>query len=487
MTFVAIDGPGGAGKSTVARALAGRLGVPMLDTGAMYRAVTLLALRSGIAPSDGDALATATADARLELCDDGRVLLNGEDVSTEIRSNAVDAAVSEVAAHPGVRRLLVARQRAWAAEHGSGVLEGRDIASVVLPEAELKVFLTASNEARAERRAQQRSAHLAGAGDDAAEVEAAMARRDAFDSTRVDSPLLVAEGAVVVDSTGRSAEEVVDELVALLGARARETPGTQRHPARRSGPSTGAGGLVAGRAIRPGELRFYAACRVIAVGTSLAAFPGAVQGAEHLPSEGAYILAPVHRSYLDWLIVARVTRRRLRYLVKEEVWKSRAIGRLIELLGAFPVRRGAADREAFETALGVLGGGEPLVLFPEGTRSSGAVIGELRDGAAYLALRARVPIVPVGIAGTERAWPRGRRIPRPGRVRLVVGAPLEPDAFLPPRDRLPGAPDPVGFRIPRSATKKLSLALRDQLQSAFDEAEGRLDPLRRAPGGASSS
>jgi len=468
MTFVAIDGPGGAGKSTVARALATRLGVAMLDTGAMYRAVALFALRAGADLGDGAAMTSLAQGVALELADDGRVLADGEDVSAEIRSPAVDAAVSEVAAHPGVRRELVERQRAWAGAHGGGVLEGRDIASVVLPEADLKVFLTASHDVRAERRAAQGASGRRG--DALDEVRESIVRRDALDSGRADSPLVVAPGAVVIDSTGRTADEVVEELLGLLEGRGGDDPLDQR--ARE-------GGNVAGRAIRPSELAFYAACRVVAVGSSVAAFPGPVSGRGHLPAHGAYILAPVHRSYVDWLVVARVTRRRLRYLVKGEVWKSKAVGRLLELLGAFPVRRGAADREAFDTALGVLLGGEPLVLFPEGTRSSGPVIGELRDGAAYLSLRAGVPIVPVGIAGTERAMPRGRRVPRPGRVRLVVGEPLEPAAFLPPRPDAQRAPSAGGVRVPRSATRGMSRALRDRLQSVYDEAEAELAAARR--------
>jgi len=130
---------------------------------------------------------------------------------------------------------------------------------------------------------------------------------------------------------------------------------------------------------RPGPSRsalaFYGFCRVIAVGVSRAYFPGRVVGADRLPKTGAYLLAPVHRSNVDWLVVARVTRRRLRYLVKSEVWKVPAVGRFIELLGAFSVRRGSPDREAFNRCLEVLEEGEPLVVFPEGTRQVGPVLG----------------------------------------------------------------------------------------------------------------
>lgn|GEM_PF-252153 len=214
------------------------------------------------------------------------------------------------------------------------------------------------------------------------------------------------------------------------------------------------------------ELRFYATCRVIAVGLSRLYFPGRVVGAENIPASGAFILAPIHRSYVDWLIVARVTKRRLRYIAKSEVWKVKAVGRLLETLGAFPVQRGAADREAFNRALQVLEAGEPLVLFPEGGRCLGPVIGDLREGAAYLALRAGAPIVPVGLGGAEQAMPKGSLFPRPRRIAVVVGEPILPGPGGQGDGKRPG-------RVARSATHALSERLRQELQVVFDVAEGR--------------
>lgn len=209
-----------------------------------------------------------------------------------------------------------------------------------------------------------------------------------------------------------------------------------------------------------GQLRFYRACRLVAVGISRLYFPGRVVGAENLPPSGAYVLAPVHRSYVDWLIVARVTRRRLRYIVKAEVWKSKSVGRLLEALGAFPVNRSGADREALERSQAVLAGGEPLVMFPEGTRRSGPVVEDLREGVAYLALRAGVPVVPVGIGGSEEAMPRGSKFPKPHRVTIVVGEPVVAEAA----GGLPGR------RASRRAMHEFSEEVRSAVQSAFDEA-----------------
>lgn len=202
MRVVAIDGPVGSGKSTVARAVAVRLGLPFLESGAMYRVVALAALQRGVDPADHDAHVQLATDVDMELGE--RILVDGVDVTAELRGPEVGRAVSAVAAMAGVREELVRRQRAWVAGHDGAVIEGRDIGSVVFPDAALKVFLTASAAERARRRALDETA------DD-------LARRDLLDSTRAVSPLIVAEGAVVVDTTGRPIDDVVDEIVGLLG------------------------------------------------------------------------------------------------------------------------------------------------------------------------------------------------------------------------------------------------------------------------------
>ena len=208
---IAIDGPAGSGKSTVARAVAARLGMPYLDTGAMYRAVAFAAMRRGGDPEDAADVAKLTADLALQVTD--RVLVDGVDATIEVRSPEVTRAVSVVAANPEVRKELVRRQREWAEAHGSGVVEGRDIGTVVFPEAPVKVYMTASDEERAQRRSQELlDMHY----DD---VAADIARRDHMDSTRSYAPLAVASDAVVVDTTTSTVDEVV-ELVLRLAAQA---------------------------------------------------------------------------------------------------------------------------------------------------------------------------------------------------------------------------------------------------------------------------
>jgi CMP/dCMP kinase len=208
MRVIAIDGPAGSGKSTVARAVAERLGLDYLDTGAMYRAVTFAAMHRGIDPDDNDAVARLSRDIDIEVAD--TVMVDGADATIEIRSPEVTRAVSVVAANPEVRRELRARQREWAASHGGGVIEGRDIGTVVFPDAEVKVYLTADDSERASRRSKEMlDLHYD-------QVAADIARRDHVDSTRSASPLSVADDAVCIDTTGRGVDQVVDAVLALV-------------------------------------------------------------------------------------------------------------------------------------------------------------------------------------------------------------------------------------------------------------------------------
>jgi cytidylate kinase len=216
---VAIDGPSGSGKSTVARGVADALGLHTLDTGAMYRALTLAALESGADLADGAALAMLARGSRIEP-DDGVTLLDGRDVSSDIRGPAVTAAVSQVSAHPEVRAVLVARQRTWASEHGGGVVEGRDIGTVVFPDAPVKVFVTATDVERARRRGLDEAAAARAVELDA--LRDAMAERDAADSSlgRALRPEDAAPDALVIDSTDRDVDDVVAEIVSRVEATA---------------------------------------------------------------------------------------------------------------------------------------------------------------------------------------------------------------------------------------------------------------------------
>ena len=203
----------------------------------------------------------------------------------------------------------------------------------------------------------------------------------------------------------------------------------------------------------------YAALRQAMELASRVWFRYRVEGREHLPPDGAFIVSPVHRSYLDTPILTVLTRRRLRFMGKETLWRNRFGAWFLTAMGGFPVERGTADRAALRAAETVLGRGEPLVMFPEGTRRSGEVVlaENMHDGPAFVSARAQVPIVPIGIAGTDRAMAPGARFVRPAKVVFVIGEPIAP-------------PDLVGGRVPRRAVREHTDRLRVEIQRLYDRA-----------------
>lgn len=187
-----------------------------------------------------------------------------------------------------------------------------------------------------------------------------------------------------------------------------------------------------------------------------------VEGSEHVPATGAFILAPVHRNNVDTPLVCGVGKQRLRFMGKDAMWKYRWPAWFFNSLGGIPVHRGEPDRQAMRRSEAVLAAGEPLVIFPEGTRQSGPIIGHVFDGVAYLALRTGTSIVPVGIGGSEKAMPKGGRMIRPVKVALVVGELIVVTAPAP------------GERVPRRAVKELTQQLTAELQRLFDLAQAKV-------------
>ena len=205
------------------------------------------------------------------------------------------------------------------------------------------------------------------------------------------------------------------------------------------------------------ELAFYRFVRLLIVIVGKALFRLSIEGTEHVPKDGAFVLAPVHRSNLDFAIVSAVTTRRMRYMGKDSIWKIKQLNWFFNALGAFPVRRGTPDREAMRTVNDLLASGEPVVMFPEGTRKFGPVVDELFDGVAYVAIKTGVPIVPVGIGGSEAAWPKGSKMIRPHKIHVVIGPVIEPEV--------------TGKSVPRRAIKEQTDRLRAEVQRLFDEAQ----------------
>lgn len=206
-----------------------------------------------------------------------------------------------------------------------------------------------------------------------------------------------------------------------------------------------------------GELRLYGFVRAALLGFAKLWFRVSVDGKRHVPQQGAYIISPVHRSNLDFLLILVLSKRRFRYMAKDTLWKG-AWGKLFTALGGFPVARGSADREALRRCIEVIEAGEPLVIFPEGTRQQGPEVQDLFDGAAFVQSKTGVPILPVGIGGSEAAMPKGSKFIRPQKVTVRVGPVLPP-------------PEVEGSKARRSAIRERTAELHGVLQDLFDRAQ----------------
>ncbi|MHC4913874.1 MAG: (d)CMP kinase [Planctomycetota bacterium] len=447
---VAIDGPAGSGKSTAARLLARRLGYTHVDTGALYRTVTLLAVERGVDLEDEDALAAVVADINVSFgpAEDRVLVFSGDrDVSDEIRTAELTARVKYAARSPKVRAALRPVQRAFA-ERSPVVMEGRDIGTVIFPDADLKIFLDAPLEERARRR----WAELREKGQDVSleEVERAERERDAADMGREVAPLRRADDAVVVDTGPNTIEATAQQLEAIArerlgsrvarlrrgfagqaGAGCQESTGTAGRSDTRH-PTPGSRHPAAGtrRATRVGL--WYRFCRFACRVVCRAYFRLRTFGREHLPEKeaGGLILACNHQSYMDPPLATCLLKRQCRYMARSSLFKFPPFAWLIGSVGAIPVQRGESDRAALRRAEELLKDGWLLTLYPEGTRTRDGYIAEVKPGVGTLAVRAGVPVLPCYIHGAYDAWPRSRMLPLPRPVGVFYGELIE----LPPEE-----------------------------------------------------
>lgn len=472
---VAIDGPAGSGKSTVAKALAKKRGLTYLDTGAMYRCCALRAERRGIDFNDPSALAACAKEATISFgpfAEKTQVFLDGEDVSDAIRTAEVDRDVSVVAGIPEIRQDMVMRQQAFGAQ-GDVVAEGRDIASVVFPDAEVKVFLVANPEARAHRRAVERAGGDTAKGEtvavDPASEEAIlkdMARRDKADSSRESFKLEPVPGAVTIDSSDMSVEEVVDKISALMDEAAAKaktqeasvcktdaapTPAKEDAPAKGAAPKKRepkkAEPMKAFRRL-PAEEYYEHPMRafpwpsraVLAISMTGAwiwtkiFFPWKIEEAEKLwgdwkPGDKGRVLVMNHVSMLDPVVVAIALYHhgiRTRPISKSEFDKNGFVHWAFSRYGCIPVVRGTADVKAIRRAQHALEAGDWVLIFPEGTRiKTDDQPVTIHGGFALIAQMARTSVQPLAIVGARDITPKGKHFPRPKRVFMKAGDPIE--------------------------------------------------------------
>ncbi len=409
--IITIDGPSGSGKTTTARLIAQRLGLRHVDTGAMYRAVTLLAIERGVDTGDAERLGELAEALKIDVLAEPerepRIRIDERDVTEAIRDPRITAAVSAVSAHRAVRAAMVKRQRELA-DQGGVVLEGRDIGSVVLPWADVKIYLDAVVRVRAERR----SAELARAGVNAAvdDVARELDVRDTLDASREASPLQRPVGAYLVDTSETTIEEQVERVVSLARSAAEERARTRAL-------------VTPSQRIRAA---YWATCTFVQFifrvlwGMRVKSFLR-IDRAQH------YLFASNHISYFDPPAVSVTLPREVHFVAKDTLFKIWWLGRVIRFYNAFPIKRGVFDREAMGHALTLLQSNRSVLIFPEGGRVAGGKLGEARSGVGYLAIRSGAPVVPVYVEGTDRLKDS---FFRRTRVRVIHGKPIRIPAEL---------------------------------------------------------
>lgn len=400
----ALDGPGGAGKSTIAKAVAKSLGYVYVDTGALYRSIGLYCTRNGIDPGNASEVELVLGDISVELCYDNgeqKVVLNGEDVSKLIRTNEISMAASAVSAIPKVREFLLDLQRDIAAKNNI-IMDGRDIGTVILPNAQVKIFMTASAEVRASRRHKE----LLEKGQDISyeKVLEDINQRDYNDSHRATAPLKQAEDAVLLDTSEMNIEQAVEEVVRIIEKKTADAGKPALKPAKKTVTPARKGSV------------FYALLRAV-VGFGLGiVFSFKVEGRENIPVDRAVIVAPNHITWADPVFVSVPIRTPSAYMAKESLLENKLLAPLIKLFHAFPVKRDQSDRTALKTSVDYLNQGYNLTIFPEGTRSKDGKLGRGKSGVAFIASESGADVLPAGIVFEKRKGKRTRLTIRYGKV-----------------------------------------------------------------------
>ena len=382
MIRIAIDGPGGAGKSSVAKAVAKQLGIIYVDTGALYRNIGLYMLEAGVNPKNPADVVPLLDGLTLELkFENGKqvILLNGVDRGDEIRTPEVSMAASDVSAIPAVREYLLAMQRDTAKKN-SLIMDGRDIGTVILPDAEVKIFLIASAEARAKRRyleLQSKGVEIT-----YEQVFNEMVERDKNDSTREIAPCVPAEDAVILDNSDLNFEETTLAVLKII------------------------------KKLGKPKSNFYSRAKVIVAPLYRFFMRVKATGVENVPKDGGVILCSNHIAAVDVISIGSVCPRQLTFVAKKELFSVPVLGKIVKALGAIPVDRGANDVSAIRSSVTAAEEGKVLSIFPQGHRYPGVdpASTPTHNGAALIAYHSKCDVIPVCIDIKGGKYGFGRRV-----------------------------------------------------------------------------
>lgn len=390
MIRIAIDGPGGSGKSSVAKAIARELGIIYVDTGALYRNIGLYMLDNGIDPKNTDAVSSVLSDISIELkFQNGKqiILLNGVDRGDDIRTPEASMAASAVSAIPAVREYLLNMQRDTARKN-SVVMDGRDIGTVILPYAEVKIFLTASPESRAKRR----HAELISRGSTISyeQVYNEMVERDKNDSTRAIAPCVPAKDAFFLDNSEMSERETLDKILKIIAEKSKQKP------------------------------NFYSRAKTIVAPIFCFLMRVKAKGIENIPKNGGIVLCSNHISALDVISIGAVCPRHLTCVAKKELFSVPILGWIMRKLEAIKIDRGGSDVGAIKASIKAAEAGKVLTIFPQGHRCPGVdpQTTPIKHGAGMIAYHSKCAMVPVCIKI------KGARYGIFKKVEVIFGKPL---------------------------------------------------------------
>ncbi len=405
--LIVLDGPAGVGKSTVAKRLADKLLCDHFDTGAMYRAATFFLLENKCSFNDEIGVKNLLKKFNFEIFskdNQKRYIVNGQDVSEQIRSLEVTAAVSAVASKGFIRHELVKIQRKYAQQKREAIFEGRDMGTVVFPNADLKFYLTAKPEIRAKRRVDE--LHQKGEEVSFEKILEGIKARDKADMTREISPLCQAKDAIVVDTSHLSIDQVIDRLYSYYQKKLKRT-----FP-------------------RFFKMKPFYAVVVFFFWCWLKLFYRLKTYNSQNFIKGRAIIASNHISYLDPPVVSVSALEEVHFLAKSELFKIPIFGFLIRKLNSHPVASSGGDASTFKRILSLLKQEQKIVLFPEGERTLDGKLGPILPGVGFLAYLATSPIIPCYIHGAYQVWPRQKKFPKPfGKIKLAFGKPIFPGEF----------------------------------------------------------